>query len=194
MRLFFAIDLDDHARAVAAQVSALLARSAAESGASIRWVEPAGLHVTLAFLGEVPDERAAALVDLGAVPLPHPPFGLSLSVAGVFPPSGAPRVIWIGQGRGGENVVAVARLLWRRLDAAGYGSFPARFRPHVTLGRVRRARAGPARRLRARLADEVGLPEVAWKVDGVSLYESRPGSGGSTYRRLATVALRGGGA
>ena len=193
MRLFFAIDLDDHARVVAAQASASLARSTAESGASIRWIEPAGLHVTLAFLGEAPNERAAVLVDLGAVPLPHPPFGLSLSVAGVFPPSGAPRVIWMGPGRGGDEVKRVARLLWRRLDEAGYGPGPGRFEPHVTLGRVRRARAGAARRLRSLVAGS-RPPEIAWTADRVSLYDSRPGPGGSTYHRLATAALRGGGA
>ncbi len=193
VRLFFAIDLDDHARAAAAQVIASLARSAAASGASIRWVEPAGLHVTLAFLGEVPDERAAALVDLGAVPLRHAPFALSLSVAGVFPPSGAPRVIWIGPGQGGDEVKRVARLLWGRLDGAGYGTGPGRFEPHVTLGRVRRARAAAARRLRSLVAGS-RPPEIGWTVDRLSLYESRLGSGGSTYHRLATAALRDGGA
>ena len=192
MRLFFAIDLDDYAREVAAQVSASLARSTAASGASIRWVEPAGLHVTLAFLGEVPAGRFAAVEAVCAARFSQPPFEVSLSVAGVFPPSGAPRVIWRGPGRGGERVAGVARSLWRRLETAGHGPFPARFQPHVTLGRVRRARAGAARRLRALLADKTVRPEVAWTVDRVSLYESRPGSGGSTYRRLATAALRDG--
>ena len=190
MRLFFAIDLDDNARALAAQVSASLAGRTAGLGASLRWVPPEGLHLTLAFLGEVPDERVAALEAVGAAPFSQPPFQLSLSVAGVFPPSGAPRVIWMGPGRGGKNVASVAGLLWRRLESAGYGRFPARFQPHVTLGRVRRARAGAARRLRALLADGAALPEVAWTVDRVSLYESRLGSGGSTYRRLAAAALR----
>ena len=191
MRLFFAIDLDEAARAVAERAGALLARRTAELGASIRWVRPAGFHVTLAFLGEVPDEGCAALDAVVAAPFSQPPFVLSLSVAGVFPPSGAPRVIWMGPRRGGDEVAGVARLLWQRLDDAGYGPGPTRFETHVTLGRVRRARAGAARRLRALLAEKAVLPEVAWTVDCVSLYESRPGPGGSTYRRLATAALRG---
>ena len=196
MRLFFAIDLDDDARAMAAQVSASLARSTEgiRASMSIKWVVPAGLHVTLAFLGEVPQGRFAALEAVCSAPFSQPPFRLSLSVAGVFPPSGAPRVIWMGPGRGGKHVASVAGLLWRRLEGAGYGPFPGRFQPHVTLGRVRRARAGAARRLRALLADGSALPEVAWTVDRVSLYESRLGSGGSTYHRLATAALRDGAA
>ena len=194
VRVFFAIDLDDRARARAAQVSASLARKTAGLGASIRWVNSTGLHVTLAFLGEVRDDRLPALAAVGAAPFSQSPFELSLSEVGVFPSSGAPRVIWMGPGRGGESVARVAQLLWQRLYQAGYGPAPARFEPHVTLGRVRRARAGATRRLRRQLAGQTTVPEVAWTVDSVSFYESRLGSGGSTYRRLATVALRGGAA
>ena len=178
---------------MAARVSASLAGRTARFGASIRWVRPAGLHVTLAFVGEVPNEGAAALVDLGAEPFSQPPFGLSLSEAGVFPPSGAPRVIWMGPGRGRDEVKRVAQLLWHRLDGAGYGPGPSRFEPHVTLGRVRRARAGVAHPLRAVVSGS-RPPEIRWTVDRVSLYESRLGSGGSTYHRLATAALHGGAA
>lgn len=191
MRLFFAIDLDDAARAATAHFGAALARSTAESGATIRWVKAAGLHVTLAFLGEVPEDRFAALEAVAAAPFAQTPFECSLAVLGVFPPSGAPRVIWLGPGRGGEQVAAVARQLWRRLEKAGYGPGPARFEPHVTLGRVRRTPARGARRLRALLAEQIAPREIAWTVDRVSLYESRPGARGSTYRRLGTALLQG---
>ena len=190
MRLFFAIDLDAPARAAAERVGVLLARRAAGLGASIRWVRPAKLHLTLAFLGDVTD-RSAVLGALAAAPFPQPPFGLSLSVAGVFPASGAPRVIWIGPGRGGEQAAAVARSLRRRLQNCGCGPVSPRFEPHVTLGRVRRLRASGGRRLRAALA-ETALPPISWTVDRVSLYESRLESDGSTYHRLATAALEGG--
>ena len=193
MRLFFAVDLDDPARAVAGQVSGSLSSRASGVGVAVRWIEPVALHLTLAFLGDVQGDRVESLTALGSAPFEQPPFELSLSVAGAFPRRGAPRVIWIGPGRGGEGVVTLSQRLWRRLDGAGCGPGPARFDPHVTLGRVRRVRAGEARRLRARLA-ETALPEIAWTVDHVSLYESRLGSGGSTYRRLATAALRRGAA
>ena len=192
MRLFFAIDLDDHARAAVARASASLARETAGLGASIRWSNPAGLHVTLAFLGEVTDDRLPALETAGSTPFRHSVFELSLSRVGIFPAVGMPRVIWMGPGRGAEDVRGLARSLWRRLDVAGCGPAPARFEPHVTLGRVRRARAGAARRLRGRLAGLTALPETAWTVERVSFYESRLGSDGATYRRLAAAALRGG--
>ena len=190
MRLFFAIDLDAPARADAERAGILLAARVAGLGASIRWVRPAKLHLTLAFLGEVADP-SAVLRALAAAPFPQPPFGLSLSVVGVFPASGAPRVIWMGPGRGGEQAAAVARLLRRRLQDCGCGPGLPRFEPHVTLGRVRRLRTPGGRRLRAALA-ETALPPVSWTVDRISLYESRLESGGSTYHRLATAALAGG--
>ena len=193
VRLFFAVDLDDPARAAAEQVSGSLASRIAGLGAAVRWVRPAGLHLTLAFLGEVDRERLESITALGAAAFEQPPFDFSLSVAGVFPSRGTPRVIWIGPGRGGAEAANLSSRVWRRLDGAGYGPPPSRFDPHVTLGRVRRVRAGEARRLRGLLA-ETAPPAIAWTVDHVSLYESRPGSRGSTYRRLATAALRGGAA
>ena len=48
-----------------------------------------------------------------------------------------------------------------------------------------------ARRLRGLMA-ATRLPEVRWTVDHLSLYESRPGPGGSTYHRLAAAVLQGG--
>ncbi|MCE2538903.1 MAG: RNA 2',3'-cyclic phosphodiesterase [Acidobacteria bacterium] len=192
MRLFFAIDLDAPARAAAERVGILLAGRAAGLGASIRWVRPAKLHLTLAFLGDVPDP-STILRALAAAPFAQPPFRLSLSVAGVFPSSGAPRVVWMGPGRGGEQAAVVARLLWRRLEDRGYGPGPPRFEPHVTLGRVRRLRTHGGRRLRAALA-ETALPPISWTVDRISLYQSRLESEGSTYHRLATAALEGGAA
>lgn len=191
MRLFFAIDLDEPARAAAERVSRSLAVRAAGLGTSIRWVRPAKLHLTLAFLGDVSQQQSAALTTLGDAPFPHRPFGFSLSEAGVFPPSGAPRVIWMGPGRGGEQAAVVAQVLRRRLEDSGCGPGPAGFEPHVTLGRVRRLRAAAGRRLRALLA-ETALPPISWTVNRISLYESRLESGGSTYRRLATAALEGG--
>ena len=93
MRLFFAVDLDGPACAVAEQAAGSLASRAAGAGAAVRWAKPAGLHLTLAFLGEVPGGRVERITALGAVPFEQPPFELSLSVAGVFPPRAAPRVI-----------------------------------------------------------------------------------------------------
>ena len=41
----------------------------ADTGGDIRWVRPEGLHITLAFLGQVPPEAVPAVIDaLAEVP------------------------------------------------------------------------------------------------------------------------------
>ena len=59
MRCFVAIDLAPEVRAVVAAAQAGL--RAAAPRAAVRWVDPAGMHLTLKFLGEVPEERLPAL-------------------------------------------------------------------------------------------------------------------------------------
>ena len=191
MRLFYAIDLDEPARAAVARSIVALRHEAEARGASLRWVAPPKLHVTLAFLGEVPADRLGRLRDIAAESFEHAPFGCSLSVPGVFPAAGAPRLVWIGPARGHAEVARINRLVWQRLDGAGWGPAPATFEPHVTLGRVQRRRAGAARDLRALVAG-TSLPAVDWTVDHVSLYESRRSDRGATYHRMAVARLGGG--
>ena len=54
------------------------------------------MHLTLAFIGEVGESGAAAVVDAMASGFPRPPFPITFDGLGVFPPRGAPRVVWLG--------------------------------------------------------------------------------------------------
>ncbi|MXY16797.1 MAG: hypothetical protein F4Y57_07320, partial [Acidobacteria bacterium] len=65
MRLFVAVDLDPPAREAVAGAIAALRRHPVIVSASVKWVEPRNLHLTLRFLGEVETCAAAA----AAVPL-----------------------------------------------------------------------------------------------------------------------------
>ncbi len=86
-RLFFAIDLPDDARA---QIIAWrAAHFASEDG---RPVAAANLHLTLAFLGDVSNDKQCALVQL-AGRIRQPGFTLHLDDAGQWLRS---RVVWLG--------------------------------------------------------------------------------------------------
>lgn len=188
MRLFFAIDLDEPARSAVARRIALLRRRTAGLDASLRWVAPAKLHVTLAFFPEVPPERVGGLCDTCAPSLRQSPFPCCLSVPGVFPARGAPRVVWVGPARGRTELAGLHGLLWQRLADAGWGPAPGAFEPHLTLGRVRQRRGANTRQLRAVVTGTPG-PAAEWTINHVSLYESRPSNRGATYHRLALARL-----
>jgi 2'-5' RNA ligase len=64
---------------------------------AVRWVRPAGLHITLKFLGDIKDEIVAPLsADLDRATSSCPWFDLALAGFGAFPNVRRPRVVWVG--------------------------------------------------------------------------------------------------
>lgn len=135
MRLFTAIELPDPVRAHLVTVRDRLVESLGSPGA-VSWVKPENVHITLKFLGEVPDAAVGKLVDaLAGVAVR--PMRLVADHMVFFPKRGPVRVIAAGLVGDVEEL--------RRLNAgieeacAGLG-FPREGRaytPHATIGRVR---------------------------------------------------------
>src|SRR5438105_104892 len=64
---------------------------------ALHWVSPAGIHLTLAFLGELDDEQLASAMQAAQAAAQHiPPFEYRLKGLGIFGSILQPRVIWIG--------------------------------------------------------------------------------------------------
>jgi 2'-5' RNA ligase len=110
-----------------------------------RWIERARWHLTLAFLGELPDDRADRLARLtaalGLVPAHHRAVHLRLSDVGTFPARGTPQVLWVGVGGEQaelERLAALAKATARAARQAGFRLERRPYRPHLTLGRWRR--------------------------------------------------------
>lgn len=190
MRLFFAIALDEAVRAATADVAAALQERLAHAGAgrAVKWVEPENLHVTLRFIGEVDDGRAARLLEAVDAPLEAGTFGLRVGGAGCFPEHGAPRVLWAGVREGADHARAAFDALDRRLTPLGVEREPRPYTPHLTLGRVREIDRTGGRRLREWLA-ETPADLGALHVDGLTLYRSRLSPAGPRYEILKVVPL-----
>jgi 2'-5' RNA ligase len=187
MRLYAAIELDDHARAAIAAHQQLV-RDAVDTGRDQTWIPPARMHLTLAFLGDVKEPYSSEVIRVIGSPLDAIPFTLGFGGVGAFPPRGAPRVIWIGTTGGSVEAAAVQRIVAERLRAVGVALENRRFHPHVTLARWRGAR--PADRARLRAIDD-GAEVARVHVDHVTLFESRLSPSGPAYTPLARAALSG---
>ena len=190
MRLFVAVEIDTAVARRLAELSEKLrdrARARAPR-ARITWVPADRLHFTLRFLGEVDDQRGAAIAAVLAPPLTVAPFDMRVGGVGAFPESGAPRVLWVSLAEGGEALRQIERELSARLATCGVPRDARPFRPHLTLARVREPaglRSGP-------LFDGVGdLNFGASRVDAITLFESRLSPKGPSYRALQRTALRG---
>jgi 2'-5' RNA ligase len=186
MRLFIALDLNDDARAaIGAEQTRLAAALRGTSRSSIRWVRPDHMHLTLVFLGEVDEARAEAVIEETRRDVALPPFDLMLAGAGVFPPRGAPNVLWIGVTAGAETAIALQAELTQRVARHGVTLETRPFRPHLTVGRWRDSRS--ADRDRVLTAGDRVVARL--HVDHATLYESRLSPAGLSYTPLARANL-----
>jgi RNA 2',3'-cyclic 3'-phosphodiesterase len=186
VRLFLAIELTHAARRAIAAEQTRVKQAAQKSGSDLRWVKAEQLHLTLVFLGEVAEEGVEALVDAVGRPFEIPAFRIVFGGIGMFPPHGAPRVLWLGLPRGADEVIAVQRQLVDRVAALGLAIEDRPFHPHVTLGRWRSSRPADRRRF----ADTMRTTDVAAvDVAVVSLISSRLSPAGPTYTALCHAPL-----
>src|SRR2546421_7896372 len=93
IRTFIALELNDSIRNILGGII----RQMAQELPPIRWVDPQGIHLTLAFLGDLTDEQVAKAKQAAeASAWQVMPFEFRLSHLGVFDSSQYPRVIWVG--------------------------------------------------------------------------------------------------
>ena len=160
MRLFIAADLDDAARARVAELQERLRPLV--RGA--KWVPAENIHLTLKFLGEVPDDRVPEMAgSLAAAGVRHAATPIAFDRLGTFP-----RILWLG-----GDAPALASL------AADLGESRP-FRAHLTLARFRD---------RAPKAPRLPFEPVATTISTICLYQSVLGGGPAKYVTISRTAL-----
>ena len=104
----------------------------------VKWVDPQTCHLTLAFLGNLPNERFSALPRLlNAVAADSPPLRLRTGLLGAFPSPTRPRVLWLGLEGDTQLLAVIQRRLQDALETDGFPREQRAFNPHITLGRAR---------------------------------------------------------
>jgi RNA 2',3'-cyclic 3'-phosphodiesterase len=190
-RLFVAVDPDDAVRAGAAAAVAELKRAAGPAGRALRFGDPATVHLTLRFLGDVAEEQVdgvAAAVTAAAAG--SPPLALELRGAGAFPSPHRARVVWLGLAGDLAPLAALATALERRLATLGIPPEGRPFTPHLTVARAR-ARGGAPGLAAALQATSAALAPVAWRAATLTLFESHLESGGARHVPLLRAPLGG---
>lgn len=178
-RCFVAVPLDARLREVLSDAVAAWRRR--RDLDALRWNDPDGWHLTLAFMGATDPAVAEALRDrLAAAVAGHPPVELRTGGLGGFPSTTHARVAWYGVEDSGGALSALAR----SVRAAVGADLDAPFHPHVTLARARRRPVD----LRSVAAEDAG-PVGRLPVERVELMRSHLGTGPARYATLASVPL-----
>lgn len=186
IRAFVALLLDETTR----RELAGLQREIAGSLTGLRWVPPANLHLTIRFLGAVPEAEVPGLRDaLAGVAGRSGPFRFVVQGLGAFPGPAGPRVLWAGVRAAGE----LAELHKRVEEAVTRLGWPADdhpFRPHVTLARaVGRGIGGD---VAAAVGRQGGRTWGSVTADGLVLMRSTLAPAGAIYTTLASFPLSAG--
>jgi len=184
VRLFVAMDIPEAVREVLGKLRARFETICREA----RWTRLEGVHVTLKFIGEVPELRVEQVqAALGAL-APRPPIAVSFAGLGFFPNERRPRVFWAGI-EGGDALRELAMEIETRLKPLGIPREDREFRPHLTLARFDSPKAASLSRLRDAAA-EFALTEFGRTIVGeFHLYQSVLKRTGAEYTRLATYRL-----
>ena len=104
----------------------------------VKWVDPQTCHLTLAFLGNVPNDRLSTLFRIvDAVAADSPPLRLRTGLLGAFPNPRRPRVVWLGLEGDTQLLIITQRRLQDALKTDGFPREQRTFKPHITLGRAR---------------------------------------------------------
>ncbi len=186
LRTFIAVELGSNVTGKAAKLIQALQQTEVEAS----WVQPAHMHLTLKFLGEITE---AEMVDVcrvvGQAAATIEPFEIIVRGAGAFPDLASPKTIWLGISDGAESLLelhaAIETGLYRELQ---YPRERRRFTPHLTIGRVKRANAN--QRLADALAANANFDADLCVVDEVVTFASFLSPNGPTYEALAHAELK----
>ncbi len=132
VRLFIAIEIPEEIRSQYAEAQEMIRSSRAR----LTMVHPPDMHITIRFIGEVEGSRLPSITAaLQAVK--GAPFTLDLGSITLNSPR-SPRVIW-GDVHDPGDCNTLAAAIEKALVPLGIPAEGRRFRPHITLARVRQS-------------------------------------------------------
>jgi len=187
MRCFVAIDLDPLIKADLTDLQDKIRQTVTLRESDCTWVRPGAMHLTLKFLGDIPQLRSVDLCRMtGQVMQRHDSFSIDVGRVGHFGGRCA-KVVWVGAGQASESLSALQSDLALSLEAGGWPKEARRYSAHLTLCRIRSAKAGfeLAKVVKKYENKTLGRMPVA----SVTVYQSQLGPEGPQYTPLAHYDL-----
>lgn len=188
MRCFIAIDIGESIRKSLAKLQDELRRKTATHKGDVKWVDPNAMHLTLKFLGEIKAEQSVEVCKAAQdVAGKHRSFELEVEEVGHFGGTSA-RVLWVGAGQSCNPLVQLHEDLEQQLESAGWPREGREFSAHLTLCRVRNAKAGTM--LVQTIQPYKDLKLGSMPVDSLCVYQSELTPQGPIYTPLGNYKLQ----
>lgn len=187
LRLFCAIELPYEIRARAADYINRLREEA--HGVRAGWEREEKLHLTLKFFGDTQASRVEPLMEaLERAASVINRFELVIEGTGSFPPSGSPRVLWLGVTDSSAQLYKLHKRVEDECSSAGFARERKSFNPHLTVARLRSPDG--AKRL-ASIHKSMELKTEAFRVAEIVLIKSELLPQGSRHTIISRHKLKG---
>ena len=188
IRAFIAIELPDELKTELAQLEARL-----QSGNPtwLKWVDPAGIHLTLKFLGNIAADRTDEILKAMAEAAREiPSFPLEVKDPGVFPNLNRVRVVWVGMSGDTGKLGQLQQRLESNLAPLGFAAEARPFTPHLTLARARNQASLEERQRFGQLIAGTTFQGGTIRVEAISLMRSQLTRQGAIYSRIGSAGLK----
>ena len=186
VRSFIAIEIPEEIKKAISSIQNELKKSLGKVS-NISWARPETTHLTLKFLGDVPEEKIRSTEEalrLSARGIKA--FNISVTGLGGFPNLEVPRVLWAGTFESAElkNLHAAIE---GSLYAIGFEKDEKPFTPHLTLARIKSPFEG---KKLSKAIKELGTDIKAdFIADSVILFKSELDSKGAAHTPIAKIIL-----
>ncbi|MGQ9787738.1 MAG: RNA 2',3'-cyclic phosphodiesterase [Candidatus Hadarchaeaceae archaeon] len=182
-RAFIAIDISETLRQKLTEIQNQLK----EVGGDLKLVESQNIHLTIRYLGEIPDKKVDETTGaINKAVVGTKKFNLEVKKIGAFPNLNYVRVIWAGVERGVDEVTALQKKIEKELQQIGFQA-ESGFVPHLTIARVRSAKN--KEKLVKFIEEKKSIYFGTTPVSAVELKKSTLTPKGPIYDTLARIEL-----
>lgn len=147
------------------------------------------IHLTLAFIGEQPDELKNKLIDvIKDAAAGVPPFGVTPAYLDGFPNIHHPQVLWVGVKGDIDKILVLREKIKDGLASLRLPVDERRFIPHISIAKFNNL-FGIDRSLEAELEKIMAPSFDPITISSIKLFESIPEDGLHTHNTLAEIKL-----
>jgi 2'-5' RNA ligase len=182
MRLFVALEIPSTVREHLAE----LVNSLRAVSPQTRWVRPENLHVTLKFIGEVPETQLAPIRTTLAQARSTQPITIAFRGLGFFPNERHPRVFWAGI-EASPNLKTLAADIEKATETLSIAGEQRPFSPHLTLARFEPPRV--PEKLREAIQENAGREFGSLRTHQFHLIESKLKPSGAEYTTVESFSF-----
>jgi 2'-5' RNA ligase len=188
IRSFIAVELPPELK----QALASLQTKLKPDNPTVKWVNPANIHLTLKFLGDVDVAITSKITAaLEEAVKGTPPFDIEASKLGVFPNMNRIQIIWVGLYGDLPKLSQLQKRIEESLEPLGFPPEGRPFTPHLTLARVRDfARPEDRQKLGQLISNASFEGKYTIPVNAVYLMKSQLTREGAIYTKISAITLK----